>query len=211
MTMTTGKRMRHRRKELGLSVDGIAVQLDVSPATIYRYESGDIEKIPGDILPPLAKALQTTPSYLLGWEESDESKRGIPTGFVPMPETVRVPIVGSIACGQPILAEENIEDYADVPKDRQVDFCLLCVGDSMKEAGICDGDIVYIRSQPDVENGEIAAVRIGSEATLKRVYKFDDHITLVAENRAYPPMTYTLGGQEEIQIEGKVVGYQHWF
>ena len=83
-----------------------------------------------------------------------------------------------------------------MPKDRHVDFCLTCSGDSMIDAGIDDGDTVYIRKQPDVENGEIAAVRIGDDATLKRVYKFPDRVVLQAENRAYPPMTYVGEGNE---------------
>lgn len=71
--MTTGERMKHRRKELGLSAEYVADKLGVSPSTIYRYENGDIEKQPGEILAPLAKILKTTPAYLMGWsEESDE-------------------------------------------------------------------------------------------------------------------------------------------
>lgn len=68
--MTTGQRMRERRKELGLSAEYVADRLGVSPATIYRYEKGDIEKMPGNILEPVAQILRTTPAYLMGWKES---------------------------------------------------------------------------------------------------------------------------------------------
>ena len=143
-------------------------------------------------------------------EAHTKESSDIPPGFIPVPEMKKVPLVGRIACGTPILAQENIEDYVDVPKDRHVDFCLTCSGDSMIDAGIDDGDTVYIRKQPDVENGEIAAVRIGDDATLKRVYKFSDRVVLQAENRAYPPMTYVGEEMNQITIEGKAVGWVHW-
>lgn len=129
---------------------------------------------------------------------------------MPLPETCKVPLVGRIACGQPITAEENIEDYLDVPVGHHVDFALLCEGDSMVDAGIDDGDVVYIRKQPDVENGQIAAVRIDNEATLKRVYKYVDRIVLQPENRAYPPLTYVGAEMNQVTIEGKAVGWLHW-
>ena len=81
----------------------------------------------------------------------------------------------------------------------------------MIDAGIADGDIVYIRRQPDVENGQIAAVRIGEDATLKRVYKELDRITLMPANSAYPPLTYVGEQMNDIAIEGRAVGYTHWF
>lgn len=209
--MTTGERMKMRRKELGLSAEIVAERLGVSPATVYRYEKGDIEKLPGDILPALSKILHTTPAYLMGWETRDaDSASEIPPGFQPLPETYKAPIVGRIACGQPITAEENIEGYADVPVGKRVDFCLLCEGDSMIDAGIDDGDVVYIRKQADIENGEIAAVRIDNEATLKRVYKYPDRLVLQPENRSYPPMTYVGEEMNQVSIEGKAVGWTHW-
>ncbi len=208
--MTTGQRMKARRKELGLSAETVAEKLDISPATVYRYEKGDIDKIPGDILQPLASILHTTPAYLMGWEEAPAAGPAIPSGFIPVPEMEKVPLVGAIACGQPILAEENVEEMVDAPAGRGVDFCLICKGDSMIDAGIHDGDIVYIRQQPDVENGEIAAVRIGSEATLKRVYKSAAGVMLAPANAAYTPQMYGPDTLDDIQIEGKAVGWTHW-
>ena len=208
--MTTGQRMKARRKELGLSAEMVAEKLDISPATVYRYEKGDIDKIPGDILQPLASILHTTPAYLMGWEEAPAAGPAIPSGFIPVPEMEKVPLVGAIACGQPILAEENVEEMVDAPAGRGVDFCLICKGDSMIDAGIHDGDIVYIRQQPDVENGEIAAVRIGSEATLKRVYKSAAGVMLAPANAAYTPQMYGPDTLDDIQIEGKAVGWTHW-
>ena len=209
--MTTGERMKQRRKELGFSAEKVAERLGVSPATIYRYERGDIEKVPGDSLGELAKILQTTPAYLMGWEEKPQpAPRPIPKGFEPMPKMKKIPLVGSIACGTPILAQQNIEKIVDVPENIRCDFSLICHGDSMEGAGIHDRDVVYIRIQPEVENGEIAAVRIGEEATLKRVYYQNGTLTLMPANAAYAPMVYTGPELNNVQIEGKAVGWTHW-
>ena len=206
--------MKQRRKELGFSAEKVAERLGVSPATIYRYEKGDIEKVPVDSLAELAKILQTTPAYLMGWEEQPSpaaSKEStIPPGFEPMPAMTEVPLVGRIACGTPITAEQNVEKMVDVPDNIRCDFSLTCHGDSMIDAGIHDRDIVYIRIQPEVENGEIAAVRIGDEATLKRVYYSDDTLTLMPANPAYAPLVYAGAQLADVQIEGKAVGWTHW-
>ena len=206
--MTTGERMKQRRKELGFSAEKIAERLGVSPATIYRYEKGDIEKVPVDSLAELARILQTTPAYLMGWEEQPEPKRPtIPKGFSPMPEMVQVPLIGSIACGTPITAEQNVKSYIGVPAAWHADFALECHGDSMAPT-ICDGDVVCIRSQPEVEQGQIAAVRIGEEATLKHFYFQNGVMTLLADNPAVcPPMVYTGPQLEDVQVEGLAVGF----
>lgn len=209
--MTTGERMKQRRKEIGLSAEKVAERLGVSPATIYRYEKGDIEKVPVDIFAELAKILQTTPAYLMGWEEQPEPKKPtIPPGFEPMPKMKKIPLIGAIACGEPITAEQNIEKMVDVPENIRCDFSLTCHGDSMVDAGIHDKDVVYIRIQPEVENGEIAAVRIDGEATLKRVYYNPGTLTLMPANPAYAPMIYAGPQLEEVHIEGKAVGWTHW-
>lgn len=210
--MTIGERMKQRRKEIGLSAEKVAERLGVSPATIYRYEKGDIEKVPVDIFAELAKILQTTPAYLMGWEEKPEPKKPtIPPGFEPMPKMKKVPLIGSIACGEPITAIQNREGEIDAPENMQCDFALRCKGDSMIGAGIHDGDAVYIRIQPEVENGQIAAVRIGDEATLKRVYLHKDYIELRPENPDYESIIRRREEMNDVHIEGRAVGYTHWF
>ena len=124
-----------------------------------------------------------------------------------MPTMKRIPLIGSIACGAPILAEEHIEDYVDLPGHIRADFSLTCKGDSMINARIFDGDIVYIRQQETVENGEIAAVLIGTEATLKRVRLFDDHIVLEPENPMYKPLVYWNEEMNTVRILGKAVAF----
>ena len=203
--MTTGQRMKARRKAIGISAEKLAEMLNISPATIYRYENGDIEKVPGDRLGPIANALQTTPAYLMGWEFED--KHAFPANIMPMPEMRKVPLIGAIACGKPILAEEHIEEYVEIPKHVAADFALSCKGDSMINARIFDGDVVYIRQQATVENGEIAAVLIDGEATLKRVKFYEDRISLEPENPTYRPIV--LWGEEmnEARILGKAVAF----
>ena len=117
-----------------------------------------------------------------------------------------IPLVGSIACGTPITAEENIEARIGIPAAWRADFALTCHGDSMAPK-ICDGDIVCIRKQQEVENGEIAAVRIGEEATLKRFYRQGDTVLLQAENPTFAPLVYANHQLDEIEIEGKAVGF----
>lgn len=125
--------------------------------------------------------------------------------IVPFPETERKPRVGRIACGDPIIAEENIETYDEVLSSWHADFTLMCVGDSMAPK-IEDGDIVAIRAQPTVENGEIAAVRIGDEATLKRVFIHADYIELRPINPNYDSIIRSKHEMEDIRIEGRAVG-----
>lgn len=205
--MTTGERMKQRRKEIGFSAEKVAERLGVSPATIYRYEKGDIEKVPVDSLSELAKILQTTPAYLMGWEEQPASQKPIPPGFRPLPEMVQVPLIGTIACGTPITAEQNVKSYIGIPAAWHADFALECHGDSMAPT-ICDGDVVCIRSQPEVEQGQIAAVRIGEEATLKHFYRQGDVVSMIADNPAScPPMVFAGQELEEMAIEGLAVGY----
>ena len=207
--MTTGERMKQRRKEIGFSAEKVAERLGVSPATIYRYEKGDIEKVPVDSLAELAKILQTTPAYLMGWEEQPapaaSKELTVPPGFEPMPAMDVVPIVGRIACGTHITAEENIEQMVCVPSRWHSTFTLTCKGDSM-EPRIHDGDLVAIRSQPEVENGEIAAVRIDGEATLKHVYLHDSFIELRPENPAFNSIILSREDMNNVVIEGKAVG-----
>ena len=140
----------------------------------------------------------------------DKKKPTIPPGFEPMPQMKKVPLIGSIACGTPITAEQNIEKLVDVPENIRCDFSLTCHGDSMVDAGIHDRDVVYIHIQPEVENGEIAAVRIDGEATLKRVYYNPGTLTLMPANPAYAPMVYTGPALNDVHIEGKAVGWTHW-
>lgn len=199
--MAIGTKLRELRKQNKLSVQYVAEQIGISPATIYRYENGSIEKIPSHVLTELARVLGTTPAQIIGW---DDSVFSIP-GIEPMPSMRSVPRLGTIACGEPILATENLSGQDEIPVGIDCDFTLICKGDSMIGARIHDGDIVCIRQQPTVENGQIAAVLIDDEATLKRVYIYPNQIVLSAENPAYAPMIYTDDNRHQIRILGLAV------
>ena len=204
-------RIKSRRTELGLTVEELAHKMGYKDkSSISKIENGKAD-IPQSKIAAFADALQTTPAYLMGWEEQPEPKKPtLPPGFEPMPKMKKIPLIGAIACGEPITAEQNIEKMVDVPENIRCDFSLTCHGDSMVDAGIHDKDVVYIRIQPEVENGEIAAVRIDGEATLKRVYYNPGTLTLMPANPAYAPMIYTGPQLEEVHIEGKAVGWTHW-
>lgn len=191
----------------------------ISKSSISHYLKGDWEG-KQDAVYSIAQVLNVSEAWLMGYDvpmdaehatPSQPAPRPIPKGFEPMPKMKKIPLVGSIACGTPILAQQNIEKIVDAPEDIRCDFALRCKGDSMIGAGIHDGDAVYIHIQPEVENGEIAAVRIGEEATLKRVYYDGTTLTLMPYNNAYAPMVYTGPQLEDVHIEGKAVGYTHWF
>jgi lexA repressor len=189
----------------------------VAEGTISCYINGRYEAKQNRVQ-VFAEALDVNPAWLMGYDVPMEAERSqpapaprpIPKGFEPMPKMKKIPLVGSIACGTPILAQQNIEKIVDVPENIRCDFSLTCHGDSMEGAGIHDRDVVYIRIQPEVENGEIAAVRIGEEATLKRVYYQNGTLTLMPANAAYAPMVYTGPELNDVQIEGKAVGWTHW-
>ena len=200
-----GSRMKYIRSLRGMTQSEISNIMDVSIPTVSKYEAGLIEPNV-DTLGRIADILRVSPLYLLGMTDDPETENMLPPNVMPMPELVKLPILGDIACGEPILAVENIDGYAEVPALFHADFVLRCKGDSMVGARIKDGDCVYIRQQPDVENGEIAAVLIGSEATLKRVYKKPNYIVLQPENPAYEPIIVT-AQDEPVQILGKAVGF----
>lgn len=180
----------------------------ISKSSISRYLKGDWEGKQSAVY-ALSNALDVTEAWLMGYDVPMESSApvapAIPAGFEPLPQMSTVPLVGAIACGTPILAEQNIEARIGIPAAWRADFALTCKGDSMA-AMIQDGDIVCIRKQPEVENGEIAAVRIGEEATLKRFYRQGDTVMLQAENPAFSPLVYTRDQLNKITIEGRVVG-----
>ena len=160
--------------------------------------------IPQSKVVAFAKALQTTTAYLMGVDEAKEAST-IPPGFEPLPEMESVPLVGRIACGQPITAEENLEGYVSIPAAWHATFTLQCRGDSM-EPRIKDGDLVAIRKDVQVENGQIAAVRIGDEATLKHLYLHEDYIELRPENPTYSSIIRRKEEMNDVTIEVKAVG-----
>lgn len=205
--MSIGKRIKEIRISKNITQDELALKIGTTKQTIYKYEKEIVTNIPSQKIELISNALNTTPDYLMGWsDKSTDDLYSIP-GINPIPKTYKRPRLGTIACGEPILAEENIETYDDIPDNIKCDFTLVCKGDSMINARINDGDIVYIKQQSQVDNGEIAAVLIDNEATLKRVYIYEDKVVLQPENTKYPPFVYTKEEMNNIRILGKAVGF----
>jgi len=208
--MTTfGEKIKEIRRERSLSQEQLAALLGTSKQVISRYETNQrTPKI--TVAQEYADKLGVSLSFLID-DSFDSDPLSIP-GVMPPPKTYKVPRLGIIACGEPILADQNIEAKDDVPENIHCNFTLKCQGDSMIGARINDGDIVYIRLQDDVENGEIAAVLIDAateiaEATLKRVYKYPNQIVLQAENPKYPPFVFVGEDINRVRIIGKAVGF----
>ena len=192
-----------RMNQLGLNQDDIVKALGYSSSTVSDWCNA--KKYPRvSRMQELADFLGVALSSL-----REEQKGGngisIPLGFGPLPEMADVPLVGRIACGQPITAEENLEGYVSIPAEWHATFTLICEGDSM-EPTIHDGDLVAIRKDVEVENGQIAAVRIEDEATLKRVYLHEDYIELRPENPSYGSIIRRKEEMNDVTIEGRAVG-----
>lgn len=222
--MTLRELITQYRSEHGLSQRQFAMQCSLSNGYISMLERGLNPKTQLPLTPtlPALKKLATgmgiSLSELISVADdmpvslvSDEPENGsnpIPSNVQPMPAMQRVPRLGVIACGDPLLAQQNIEGYDSVPDYVKCDFTLVCRGDSMINARIFDGDIVCIREQPEVENGEIAAVLIDSEeATLKRVKLYDDHIVLEPENPMYKPLVFWGEEMNSVRILGKATHF----
>ncbi len=211
---TFAERLKSLRREAGWSQQRLADELKLSKSSVNMYERGERE--PGfETMETIADLFNVDMNYLYGRTDikiadpvtpkHSTSPAPIPPGFEPMPEMDWVPLVGRIACGTPITAEENVERIVCVPSKWHSTFTLTCKGDSM-EPRIHDGDLVAIRSQPEVENGEIAAVRIDGEATLKHVYLHDSFIELRPENPAFNSIILSREDMNNVVIEGKAVG-----
>lgn len=200
-----GTRLRYLRKLDNITQLELANHIGISKSTVSMYENGQREP-DFETLEKFADFFNVPMNTFFPGGQSDGTTKVINNVYA-LPNSQSIPLVGNIACGSPILAEENISEYVNYPGDINADFCLRCKGDSMINARIHDGDIVFIRKQEQVENGQIAAVRIGDEATLKRVYYTpgSDRITLRPCNPLYPDMEYDGERLNEIDILGKAV------
>ncbi len=187
--------LKKRREELNLSQEAVAESIGVTKATVSKWEKGDIANMKRDKIALLAKVLKVSPLSILGLEDVSDSDR------------VMIPILGTIMCGEPILAEENIEGYREeiaafFPSGEL--FFLKTKGDSM-EPTVPEKSYVLLRKQEDVEDGEIAAVIVNgdNEATLKRVKRQNGIVMLIADNKDYSPILIT--PENPARIIGKAV------
>lgn len=212
--MKLGDLIRDYREKQNLSQRQFADKCDLSNGYISILEKGINPNTGKPVTPTIPQMKKLASGMNLTVMEMLELVDDMPIdissevpNIIPLPEMRKIPLVGTIACGAPILAEEHIEEYIDIPKHIPGDFALTCKGDSMINARIFDGDIVYVRQQEAVDNGDIAAVLIDGEATLKRVKLYEDHISLEPENPQYRPLVYWGEEMNQIRILGKAVAF----
>lgn len=183
----------------------LAKALNIADATISNYRSGKYEP-KQKRLEQISNILNVSIPWLMGADVPME--RGNLISLSPMPSTNKVPRLGRISCGDPIMSEENFDGFDEVPSYIHCDFSLTCEGDSMTGARINDGDIVYIKQQSTIDNGQIAAILVdGFEKLLKRVYLTENSITLQAENPAYPPRIFIGEEMNRVSIIGRAVAF----
>ena len=209
--MKLGDLIRSYRESHDMSQRQFALRCDLSNGYISILEKGINPNTQRPVTPTIPQLKKLADGMGMTLSELFENVDDMPIDFsgniIPMPEMRKIPLLGSIACGAPILAEEHIEEYIDISKHIHADFALTCQGDSMINARIFDGDIVYIRQQDTVESGEIAAVLIDNDATLKRIRIFDDHISLEPENPQYRPIVLWGEDMNTVRILGKAVAF----
>lgn len=213
---TIANRIKQALKIRGIRQADLVEQTGIGKSSISTYISGAYEPKQRNIY-KIAKALDVNEAWLMGQDVpmNREEYNSLPKNIFPIPKSHLIPVIGTIACGTPILAKENIEDYEPCPDYVSADFALHCKGDSMINARINDGDTVFIHKQPEVENGEIAVVEVFDgegcdeccEATLKRFYRHGNTVTLNAENPKYPPFVFVGEEINNIKIIGKAVSF----
>lgn len=199
--------IKDRRVELNMSQRELAKLTNLNNSTLSRYENFERE-FPINDLPKFAKALKLDVNYLLGVEDENKDPilENIPGIITPI-KMKKIPILGVIACGDPIFAQENYDGYFMIDKNLpEADFILKAKGDSMIEAHIFDGDLVFLKKTNDVDNGRIAAVLIDDEATLKRVNKDGNTVVLQPCNKNYKPIIIHDSDDKQVLILGEMVG-----
>ena len=207
--MTIGERIKSIRKKIGISQVDFADRIGVSKQTLYKYENNIITNIPSDKIEAIASIAHVSPAFIMGWIDS-KNFLSIENAF-PI-ELKRSPMSGEISCGKPRCTDEDRKNYVIVGLDIKADFCLLAKDDSMINARIHDGDIVFIRKQDIVENGEIAAVMVNNndEATLRRIYYYQEKALMILrpENSNYQDLIYTGEELNQVHILGKAIAFQ---
>lgn len=214
--MTLGEKIINRKSALGMTSEELAADAGVPLGTLNKILNGETKNPTGRTLKKLAAVLGCSVEYLYGDDrimtpEFDYSRY---PDLIPISQLKlrRVPVIGEIAAGVPITANREYDEYIEVPDTadaRKYDLSLRVKGDSMKPRYL-DGDLVFIRCQPDVRDGQIAAVVVGGEATLKRVYHVPGGVQLISENPEYSPMLYTEDDVNDIHLIGLAVGFMRW-
>ncbi|MDU2374724.1 S24 family peptidase [Anaerococcus vaginalis] len=208
--MKLGDKLKAIRTENNLSMEELKnnlnykYDLNISKSMISRWENNKSEPL-NTYLSAYAREFNLDMNDLLDIEDKNDLSN-IP-GVKIIKKFVTVPLLGEIACGEPIFCNQNYDNLFQIDEDlAQPDFSLTARGDSMIDVGINDGDIVFFRNTPVVENGKIAAVIIDNTTTLKRFFKNDHEIILQPENKEYSPIIIREGDGQEVRILGEMVG-----
>ena len=203
--MDLGEKIRTLRLKQGLTLEQVGNIVGVGKSTVRKWESGQIANMRRDKIALIAEALHVSPAYLMGWEENSTP---LPANAIPVSKK-RIPLLGSIAAGEPILVDQEYDTYIESDEDVHCDYALRVDGDSM-EPTILYGDLVFIHAQDDVDDGQIAAVLLDDSATLKRVIHIPNGLQLISDNAIkYPPRLVTLPTEYDIiRILGRAVAYK---
>lgn len=206
--MNMGQKIYELRTQKGLTLEELGNMVGVGKSTVRKWENGIIANMKRDKILEVSRALDTSPAYLMGWDEDEHSNIN---NVYPI-ELKRFPLLGKIACGEPRYASEDRESYVMSGTVVKADFCLTACGDSMINARIHDGDVVFIRRQDMVDNGDIAAVVVNndSDATLKRFFYYKEKALLILkpENPKYDDLIFQGEELNDVHILGKAIAFQ---
>ncbi|WP_270468853.1 LexA family protein [Catenibacterium mitsuokai] len=202
------KNIKRRRQQLKMTQTDLALKMGYADKSmIAKIEKGNVD-LPQSKILAFANALKTTPGELMGWDYETEATETVDNIY--KLDKIKLPMLGKVACGEPIFADEDRESYIMIGTDIGADFCLQCQGDSMINARIHDGDIVFVKKTDIVENGEIAVVIIDDEATLKRFFYYREQnlVILKPENPKYQDIILTGEQLNQVRVIGRAVAFQ---
>lgn len=205
--MDMGDKIKQLRLERGMTLEQLGDAVGVGKSTVRKWENGIIANMRRDKIEKIANALHVSPGYLMGWEDLEPETLA---GLRPI-KPVRLPVLGSVSCGELKYASEDFEGYVDADQDVDADFCLIAKGDSMINIGVYDGTVVFVRRQDTVDNGDVAVVIYEDDATLKRVFYYPEQNLLVlhAENPRYKDITFVGPQLDAVRIIGRAIMYQN--
>lgn len=202
------KNIKRRRQQLKMTQTDLALKMGYADKSmIAKIEKGNVD-LPQSKILAFANVLETTPGELMRWDYEAEPTETVDNIY--KLDKIKLPMLGKVACGEPIFADEDRESYIMIGTDIGADFCLQCQGDSMINARIHDGDIVFVKKTDIVENGEIAVVIIDDEATLKRFFYYREQnlVILKPENPKYQDIILTGEQLNQVRVIGRAVAFQ---
>lgn len=202
------KNIKRRRQQLKMTQTDLALKMGYADKSmIAKIEKGNVD-LPQSKILAFANVLETTPGELMGWDYETDAAETVDNIY--KLDKIKLPFLGKVACGEPIFADEDRESYIMIGTDIGADFCLQCQGDSMINARIHDGDIVFVKKTDIVENGEIAVVIIDDEATLKRFFYYREQnlVILKPENPKYQDIILTGEQLNQVRVIGRAVAFQ---